>query len=66
MDTAGRAARAVVDDLKSRGAAVDPADVRDTLNELIEANPALRSLSIFEAVPANVEIARQHLLGRAR
>jgi signal transduction histidine kinase len=55
--TAGRAARAVVEDLKSRGAAVDTADVRDTLNELIEANQALRSLSIFEAVAGNVEIA---------
>ena len=56
VDAAGRAARAVVVDLKSRGPAVDPADVRDTLNELIEANPALRSLSIFEASGDNVEI----------
>ena len=56
MATAERAASAVVVDLKSRGAAVDAADVRDTLNELIEANPALRSLSIFEIIAGNVEI----------
>jgi two-component system NtrC family sensor kinase len=56
VDAAERAARAVVVDLRSRGPAVDPADVRDTLNELIEANPALRSLSIFEASGDNVEI----------
>jgi two-component system NtrC family sensor kinase len=48
LKTAERSARAVVDDLTARGAEFDPADVRDTLNELIEADQALRSLSIFE------------------
>ena len=55
-ETADHAARAVVDDLKSRGVEFDPADVRDILNELIEANPALRSLSIFEADRRTVEV----------
>jgi signal transduction histidine kinase len=54
--TAERAARAVAVDLKSRSAAADSGDVRDTLSELIEANPALRSLSIFETIAGNVEI----------
>lgn len=54
--TAERAARAVAVDLRSRGVAADSGDVRDTLNELIEANPALRSLSIFETIAGNVEI----------
>ena len=53
--TAERAASAVVADLRSRDD-VDTADVRDTLSELIEANPALRSLSIFEVISGNVEI----------
>jgi signal transduction histidine kinase len=55
-ETADHAARAVVDDLKSRGVEFDPADVRDILSELIEANPALRSLSIFEGDRQTVEV----------
>ena len=35
-------------DLSARGGALDPDDVRDTLNELMEASPALHSLSIFD------------------
>lgn len=56
FDTAERAAHAVVIDLTARGVEFDPADVRDTLNELIEASPALRSLSIFEADPQTVQV----------
>jgi signal transduction histidine kinase len=48
VDTADRTAQAVVDDLAARGPAFDAADVRDTLHELIEANAALRSISIVE------------------
>jgi two-component system, NtrC family, sensor kinase len=46
----------VVDDLKSRGVDFDPADVRDILTELIEANPALLSLSIFAADGQSVAV----------
>ena len=66
VDTAGRAARAVVEDLKSRGAAVDPADVRDTLNELIEANPAVAVAVDLRGGCRERRDCRQHLVGRAR
>ena len=46
--TAEGAAHAVAADLSARGGALDPDDVRDTLNELMEASPALHSLSIFD------------------
>jgi len=48
VETADSTALAVVDDLAARGASFDAADVRDTLHELIEANAALRSISIVE------------------
>jgi two-component system NtrC family sensor kinase len=48
IETADRTAQAVVDDLDARGPGFDAADVRDTLHELIEANTALRSISIVE------------------
>ena len=46
--TAEGAAHAVAADLSARAGALDPDDVRDTLNELMEASPALHSLSIFD------------------
>ena len=54
--TADGATRAVIDDLTARGTAFDPSDVRDTLSELMEASPALRSLSIFQADAQEVQV----------
>ncbi len=54
--TADNVARAVVEDLKSRPVEFDPADVRDILTELTEANPAMQSLSIFKADQQTVAV----------
>ena len=54
--TADGAARAVLDDLTARGTEPDAADAQDTLNELLEASPALRSLSIFKADAQGVQV----------
>ena len=56
LKTADGATRAVVDDLTARDMEFDPNDVRDTLSELLEASPALRSLSIFEADAQDVQV----------
>ena len=56
IDTADSTAQAVVDDLAARGKAFDPADVRDTLHELIEANAALKSIAIVEVAGSSTEL----------
>src|SRR5262245_2201384 len=52
VETADRTARAVAADLAARKSGFDPADVRDTLHELMEANSVLRSISIVEVEPS--------------
>lgn len=54
--TADRTALAVVDDIDARGVSFDAADVRDTLHELIEANAALRAISIVEIADGGPEL----------
>jgi two-component system, NtrC family, sensor kinase len=57
VQTADRTARAVVDDLLVRGGPeLDPIDVHDTLNELIEANAALHALSVLDVGPLGTQI----------
>jgi two-component system, NtrC family, sensor kinase len=56
VDNAQRTTRAVVDDLLARGPDFDPVDARDTLHELIEANAALRSISILEIEPSGTHL----------
>jgi signal transduction histidine kinase len=54
--TAEGAAHAVAADMGARGGALDPDDVRDTLNELMEASPALHSLSVFDTDVQTVQV----------
>jgi signal transduction histidine kinase len=56
IDTGDSTAQAVVDDLAQRSPAFDPADVRDTLHELIEANAALKSIAIVEVAGSNTQL----------
>ena len=57
VQTAERTARAVVDDLLIRGGReLDPIDVHDTLNELIEANAALNAISVLDVGPGGTQI----------
>jgi signal transduction histidine kinase len=56
VETAERTARAVVDDLAARRTGFDPADLRDTLHELIEANSVLRSIAIVEVDASDTQL----------
>jgi signal transduction histidine kinase len=56
VETAERTARAVVEDLAARKSGFDPADVRDTLHELIEANSVLQSISIVDVEPSDTQV----------
>jgi len=53
-------ARAVADELRS-SRAVDPADVRDALHDLAEANPLVRSISVVALAPAGPELVASTL-----
>jgi HAMP domain-containing protein len=56
VETAERTARTVVEDLAARRSGFDPADVHDSLHELIGANSVLHSISIVDVGPAETQV----------
>jgi two-component system NtrC family sensor kinase len=54
-DAARLTARAVADELRS-SRSTDPADIRDALHDLAEANPLVRSISVIALTPAGPEL----------
>ncbi len=48
VDAARLAAQSAADALASDGQPLDPLDLRDTLHDLVEADPVLDAISVFE------------------
>jgi two-component system NtrC family sensor kinase len=49
VDAAGLAARSAADALAQRAPPIDPLDVRDSLHDLVDADPVLDTISVIEA-----------------
>jgi two-component system NtrC family sensor kinase len=49
VDAAGLAARSAADALAQRAPPIDPLDVRDSLHDLVDADPELDAISVIEA-----------------
>jgi two-component system, NtrC family, sensor kinase len=51
VDAAGLAARSAADALAQRALPIDPLDIRDSLHDLVDADPVLDAISVIEADP---------------